>query len=271
MSRTLHALIVGISHYQYRNIAPLSQSVPLAKKMASWLSGKFPTSSRDTLNLTQLHDRQATRSNILGQLQILAGSVRPGDTCLFHFIGHGSQELAPLELCSLEDDDLFETIVCYDSRADTRNYDIADKELAYLINEKINPRNDVHFTAIMDCCHSGDSNREGKVNPKISGIDALENTMRAPNKYVGHHTFKSASTPKSIALAACQPNEKAENGIFTESLLRVLMGSSQAVDASYTHLMNSVKGEMRRERQTPAIFPRNSHLKNTPFLNGILK
>src|SRR5262249_35356854 len=80
-----------------------------------------------------------------------------GDTALFYYSGHGSQEDAPPEHLAFEPDGLDETLVLADSRTET-GLDLADKELAVLVAEVA--RREVHMLVVLDCCHSGSGVRD---------------------------------------------------------------------------------------------------------------
>src|SRR5579862_4306489 len=105
-----------------------------------------------------LSDGDATRANILAGFSHLSQAAT-GDTALFFYAGHGSQQSAPPEFWDIEPDRLNETLVCWDSRQ-PGGWDLADKELAVLL--KNTAAGGAHVIVILDCCHSGSGTRDIK-------------------------------------------------------------------------------------------------------------
>ncbi|HLE83136.1 MAG TPA: caspase family protein [Thermoanaerobaculia bacterium] len=147
----LHALLVGINAYSGK---PLGGCVNDARAWQGHLEEWFGTSGR--LSLAVLHDEDATRRRILDAFRSHLGAAREGDTALFCFSGHGSQEPAPLPYSLEEPGGLSETLLAHDSRGG--GLDIADKELAVLIAELA--RGGAHIVVVLDSCHSGTATRE---------------------------------------------------------------------------------------------------------------
>ena len=77
---------------------------------------------------TVLLDEQATRDGLIRAFRATFADAGPGDTAVFYYSGHGSQQEAPPEHLVFEPDGLDETLVLHDSRADG-GYDLADVEL----------------------------------------------------------------------------------------------------------------------------------------------
>lgn len=265
MDRTLHALIVGIDIYpKHRH---LSSSVRVANEMWKLLNERLPSDilSRSNL-LPPLTNEKATRKAIISRLKNMASSVRSGDICLFHYAGHGSQEYAPKELCETDDGDVFETLLCFDSRSN--DHDLADKEIACLIAE-ISHQKNIHFVAIMDCCHSGDNTKTNEMapDPRINSVN-INPAERPASSYYGYKDYKPyPPVYPHIALSACQPNDVALDGFFSDLLIAEIR---KDVKASYKEIINKVRTEMIKARllQKPGIL--SSGLGDRPFLDGIL-
>jgi len=153
--RTLYALLVGIDRYP-EPIPRLYGCVNDIKRMQEYLQGRHDDSAFRLDLAAPLLDQQATRQAVIDEFQNHLGKAMKGDVALFYYSGHGSQERAPEEFWHLEPDRLDETIVCWDSRQ-SGHHDLADKELAYLI-EKV-ARNGAHVVVILDSCHSGSGTR----------------------------------------------------------------------------------------------------------------
>lgn len=156
---SLYALLVGINNYP-SPVSRLSGCINDIEAMANYLQERV-TQERE-LHLRVLKNDEATREAVIQGFREHLVQAKEGDSVLFMFCGHGSQEQAPPEFWHIEPDHLNETLVCWDSRLPGR-WDLADKELAKLIAEVAgrNPQ----ITVILDCCHSGSASRD------LEGVD----------------------------------------------------------------------------------------------------
>ena len=157
MTHHLYALLVGINQYDPRSgVSTLRGCTNDARAMKAYLEARV--ASRAQLHVQMLLDEQATRQAIIDGFRQHLQRARAGDTVLFYYAGHGSQEIAPKEFWAIDPDRLNETLVCYDSRVDN-TWDLADKELARLIAD-VSQQNP-HIAVVLDCCHSGSGTRGG--------------------------------------------------------------------------------------------------------------
>ncbi|MGA7179830.1 MAG: alkaline phosphatase family protein [Thiobacillaceae bacterium] len=107
-------------------------------------------------------DDRATRSGILSRLEWLMDGVRPGDTRIFFYSGHGAQ--IPSYNNRSVPDEMHETLVPYDFDWSPEHAFMDDdfrkfySQLPY----------DTHFFVAFDCCHAGGMAR-GRFRPR--GID----------------------------------------------------------------------------------------------------
>jgi hypothetical protein len=174
MKRTLYALLVGINAYpdpKHR----LSGCINDVERMREYLVGRCDGSAFQLALVDPLTDVKATRQAVIDAFRDHLGQAKKGDVALFYFSGHGSQERAPREFWHLEPDKLDETLVCYDSRSgDPGCYDLADKELAYLIEQVA--RDETHVIVILDCCHSGSGTRD--IGLQKSAVRRVETDLR---------------------------------------------------------------------------------------------
>lgn len=91
--------------------------------------------------------RRPTKANIIAGLRWLARDLRPGDSLVFHYSGHGSQQR---DVTGTERDGRCETLVPLDSRHAGQ---ISDDMINQII---VRPLPDgVKLHAIIDACHSG--------------------------------------------------------------------------------------------------------------------
>jgi hypothetical protein len=130
------------------------------------------------LHVTRLVDEAATRAGVIEAFRSTFAPAAAGDTAVFYYSGHGSQEQAPPEHLPFEPDGLNETLVLVDSRAEG-GLDLADKELAVLVRE-VSGR-DVHTLVVLDCCHSGGLSRDGA--NKARGITAPDDIRHRELKW----------------------------------------------------------------------------------------
>lgn len=140
------ALLVGINTYPG---APLRGCVNDINDMANRLVKDYKFARK---SIRPIVDRRATTSAILSRLHWLV-DCKPGDRCLFHFSGHGTQ--FPTRSYRHEIDGLLEVICPVDFDWSERHM-ITDKQLIAIFN-KI-PKG-VRFSWISDCCHSGNLTR----------------------------------------------------------------------------------------------------------------
>jgi len=159
MDRTIYALLVGINEYPNPNHR-LNGCVNDVTRMREYLEARFDKEGGFKLADPQvLTDEKATREAVIGAFQKQLGHAKKGDVALFYYSGHGSQEQAPKEFWHLEPDKLDETLVCWDSRlSGPGHHDLADKELAYLIEQVA--KGGAHVVVILDSCHSGSGTRD---------------------------------------------------------------------------------------------------------------
>ena len=185
---------------------------------------------------TVLLDEQATRDGLIRAFRATFADAGPGDTAVFYYSGHGSQQEAPPEHLVFEPDGLDETLVLHDSRTDG-GYDLADVELGVLVRE-ITAR-DAHVFVVLDCCHSGSGLREA--DGAITGI------RRAPTargrRPIGSYLRAAGDAPPPkpgarlgvegyVLLAACRSDQTAKEVRAGDGLSRGAL--SVALEAAVT-------------------------------------
>ncbi|TFK48973.1 hypothetical protein OE88DRAFT_448574 [Heliocybe sulcata] len=266
---SFHALLVGINDYGGSDLsdgntdANLECAVPDAERMREFLVDKLSVPSG---NVISLHDREATRQNILGTFRshfIDNPRIKIGDPILFFYAGHGTQNPSSLQEPTEEnsdldqdgDDNLHEAI-CPADRLEDAVPDIEDRELAKLLMELADRKGD-NITVIMDCCHSGSGTRsapaQGRKKHVARHIPPLRHTRplatsvsRAPSGY-RHVGMKPGALHSHVLLAACRNIEQAyeirakdrAGGWFTSQLLK-LFSSSSLPTTSYSSLMAKI-------------------------------
>ena len=224
MSRAVYALLVGIDDYP-RPIPPLRGCVNDLDAFAAYLSERVAKDKGVALNLKTLKNAEATRQAVIDGFRTHLGNAQKGDVAVFCYSGHGSQEQSPEEFWTIEPDHLDETLVCFDSR-NPGNWDLADKELAKLINEVA--AKEPHVAVILDCCHSGSGTREigtvvrrAPTDLRLRPIETFlvsvgEAQAAVASRDVGSgspRVWASATEGRHVLLAACRDDEEAKEYI----------------------------------------------------------
>lgn len=154
MLRNIYALLVGIDKYP-SPIHQLDGCVNDINAIEKYLNERIERQNYQP-HIVKLPNEKATRQAVIDNFEQHLSKAGRNDVALFYYSGHGSQESAPPEFWHLELDRMDETLVCWDSR--TSDWDLADKELAYLIAQVA--KNNPHIIIILDCCHSGSGTRD---------------------------------------------------------------------------------------------------------------
>jgi hypothetical protein len=241
MSRTLHALIIGIDTYR---IKPLHGCVADAEAMYQFLE-QYCQKNGWPFKATKLLEKDATRDNVIAGYQKFSKAVA-GDTCFVFYSGHGWHFPAPKEFW-VEANGENQCIVCTDSLDNARI--LVDKEIAYLTWEATYNKG-VHFVEIFDCCHSGGITRDlsNTTETRFIPADARVLTGNFPiETYYGYEHYKKEKDPNTqesktsvpmaarVTLSAAKADETAKEndiegrrrGLFTYYL-------------TYTELMDYV-------------------------------
>ena len=270
----LFALLVGIDTYQ-NPIPPLTGCVNDVEKLTSYLQ---KNETYFNVRIRCLLNREATKSNIIDAFRGHLKMAKMGDTILFYYSGHGTQEAADPVFWPSEPDKKLESLVCYDSvmvaDGKSRINLMADKELRFLIDEL--SLAGAHIVTIFDCCHSGTNTRNGNFTSPNEGIKVRRATYRNDTAFpkrrwedfifsnsvsIGDLEEKGieALLPEGryIQMAACQNDESAYEiggeGIFTKNLIEVLQRCQGGI--SYNRLQGSIQNYMKHQfRQTPKIY-----------------
>ena len=158
MTHRIYGLLVGIDDYP-PPVPKLEGCVNDVNAIEDYLRNRLDTNQYE-LHLQRLttngQDEKPTRKAVIAGFEQHLSQATEQDVVLFYYSGHGSQEPAPPEFWHLEPDRMDETLVCWDSR--TTDWDLADKELAYLIAQVA--KNNPHIIIILDSCHSGSGTRD---------------------------------------------------------------------------------------------------------------
>ncbi|RYZ90961.1 MAG: hypothetical protein EOP04_02210 [Proteobacteria bacterium] len=274
--KRLYALVVGIDSYdrsieleEGKRVAfgQLSGCVNDAKKIAAFLK------SQDgyDLKIETLYDKQATKAAIVKGFREHLSQAGEGDTVLFYYSGHGTQEWADKEVWKAESDGRLECLACFYTRDMKENFLLADKELRYLLKPVCD--SGAHVVALFDCCHSGDNTRNGTF-ARAAFDNAVEKRIPFSFKqrpwehfvFGGEITREHVKTegenraiPEGlhVQMSACESDESAMEvggeGVFTKALLATLDAAKG--DLTYQAVSSRVRQYLRNlYEQKPRIY-----------------
>jgi hypothetical protein len=286
-TKKVYALLVGVATYHPAGkINNLTGPVNDVELLTTFLKERV---GEERLQPLRLVNEAATREAVIAGFRNHLSKAGPNDVALFYFSGHGSQVMSPPEF--VETDRLNETLVLYDSRSSSTSWDLADKELRYLIWEL--SQRGPHIVVILDSCHSGTGTRADGVRRTARDIrqrpfdtyDIIpeaerQRLVKAMGPAGSRRGFAELPVGKHILLAACQDEELAVEqlfqkrngtcGVFTHYLLEVL-GQSQT--PTYNDLWRTVHSTVQRRvaSQHPYIEENEGSFLNQPFLGGAVQ
>ncbi|MCF6405865.1 caspase family protein [Chitinophaga filiformis] len=268
---SIYALLTGINQYHPdSNINPLSGCENDVTRFEKYLRQSFPEERR---KIKTLLGQQATRDEVISQFQELLtnAAIKAGDIVLFYFSGHGSYAKSNPAFKDLDTLERDETLVLYDSRCEGK-YDLADKELALLLN-KVPSGADI--VCIIDSCHSGSITRNMGLADAPAPIGKARytpardtNSFRALSAYLSLNddlNYEKMAVAgrlavphtRHIVLSACDRGEVAyENGALATGVFsNALLAALEEDGLSYTNLFEYAYALVQRQfrQQTPQL------------------
>lgn len=302
------ALVVGVSSYpnlpaEIRLVGPKNDAREVANTLVRLgVPANDVTVLADGVqNLAQgvANPGPGTRQAVLSALDRLAETSRAGDTVVFYFSGHGSQQP---DLNGDEEGGFDEVFLPYDVGkwdADGIENALVDDELNVRV-EKILDRG-ADFFGIIDACHSatgfravaGDDARVRGIDPAVLGVPedeaggerSLFPERKALPRGKGRAAFFYAAQETEEALEKSPPNatDGESYGVFTYTMLARL---NKTPDLTYRTLHQAVVADIKRNTlmatQTPDLegdlldqpvlgLSRAETLRQWPFFNGTLQ
>lgn len=279
---TVYALLVGIN--KYAAVRHLNGCVQDVERMKEFLRARVKP--EDLAKPMTLLDEQATRQAIIDGFESYLSQAQDGDVALFYYSGHGSQENAPTAFWEVEPNKLNQTLVCHDSRIPNQAdaWDLADKELAYLVEKISAGKPNLHALVILDSCHSGSATRDDddagvRMTPADNRVRPIESYLiKQPpaSAQVGDNWYNPPQG-KHILMAACRSEEVAREralgekqemqGVFSFYLREALKSSGP--DLTYRDLFKHASAMVRLmiSSQTPQLETRDENI-NQKFLGG---
>lgn len=229
---TVYALLVGID--KYLSVRNLNGCVMDVNRMAAFLKARVIPAETDGLvdpdaylQIKTLTNEQATREAVIETFQSLLGQANNDDVALFYYSGHGSTENAPPEFWHLEPTRENQTLVCYDSRSHDSAWDLADKELGYLISQVAQDKENLHTLVILDSCHSGSGTRDfNEDGVRMATADLRERTLTFCNGKTDQLFGPVSETELKLARLVLGQATDTKDEIFEEMKKAVAASSS---------------------------------------------
>ncbi|MGH1364913.1 MAG: caspase family protein [Calditrichia bacterium] len=255
----LYALLVGINRYA-GGVTNLYGCVHDVQLVEQTLKTVYAKREGFQLHIEVLTNENATYDNVVAGFRKHLCQADADSITYFHYSGHGSRRPSAEFFHREYPDGLDETLLLHDSRL-AGKYELADKELAVLANEVT--ASGAHFTAVLDCCHSGSIFRDGYEEDEEHGekgvreVRGLKDARPLHTYLDGYYTRaerKSIPSSNFINLSACAVNQVAKedfnafpglrrlHGVFTVHLMRALEMQSEKLD--YTRLFQQVRFSM---------------------------
>jgi len=211
-AQTNRALIVAISDYLIDNGWDETHAVNDCELVIPMLKANGYKQS----NINTLLNEQATKKNIIKELNHLAKKSKAGDHIYIHFSGHGQQMI---DDNGDEPDFLDEAFIPYDAyyRYTPGKYEgenhLRDDELEYLIdNIRYRIGKEGNMTIVLDACHSGTGTRIIEDDDYIRGTAYIFAPDNFESQQINTEAFRlklrSENTLSPVTVfSACQPDE----------------------------------------------------------------
>lgn len=299
------ALLIGINHY-HPLIGPLNGCVSDVHQLEYLLIDQCSFDANEVLILC---DEEATRSNFLDGLKWLTKDATAPDVLLLYYSGHGTR-LPNMCDPSGKDEALVAFSPCWDSLL-ANEYDASaiflkeNWNLQFIRDKELKTRfdtlpNGVQLTLLMDCCHSGDINRDSNTRPRFvepppSIQSAIQKSIQeywsrqaenAPKLSMEEFKFSRESlvkiftgnrynyvntSEKSILLAACLETQTALEKRFGDQIGGVLthhfidtMGIGNGI--TYEQLIKELGNKMLLDSQMPRLACPEHYQHETVFM-----
>ena len=267
-----HALIIGIGEYsqasQTTSLLGVPKDVENARKMARAMG-------IDDAAIVELRDSQATKANIVSELERLRARVQPGDRVLIYYSGHGTR-YGSGEKC-------VEGLQTYSTGVFTEADVLSDEDLAkytFPISEKADK-----IITLVDACFSGgvlgaktrslaaDLGIRAKVSPSASNCSVAVNN-RNTRSFEPAMLRMGAAKENFVQIAAANYNEVSWDfpvfgGVVTHSLTQCLLGDAKDLDRSGALSLDEVRRcAQDKVDQTMKPFEKNGMLSSTIQIRG---
>lgn len=244
------AILIGVDEYEKRGITPLNYAVTDVQGVARVLKSTGYPEQNVFLLTNRGEDRDlATGTNIIWRLEWLAERLRPEDTILFYFSGHGMERDGDTYLLSYDADIGSETTLKRTAVRMAELQEIAKRMKASTI------------LTFMDACRNdpeaGKSVADNKMTEGLSR-DLQLTTPQPRGGLVTNATFFSCSPGERS-----WESEKHGYGFFSYYVMRGLLGEAAGEDGVVT--INSL--ETYLSSQVPDAVDRNTGKVQSPWVD----
>lgn len=199
---------VGVSQCRNRSVPPNLYARKDAERVAEWFGQEQGTHAPDN-NVYVLYDEQATRENVMTQIDWLRRHAMPEDLVVVYFACHGAPEVAPdgksvdakyLVLHDTDPKNLFATALPLDEL--TRCLDMVKANVQLVL---------------LECCYAGPVGREVLAKTPTADLEIRPRQIQEMGSRTGR-IILTASSGRQVALSS--PDFEA--GLFTHYLLNNL-------------------------------------------------
>lgn len=230
-SEEKRALIIGINDYYYQDGKTkeilrdpnnsLKGCINDAKSIKELIISRFGFKQE---SIKELYSGQATKKNILLELDKLLAISKPGDNAFFYYSGHGLQ--MPDASGNSTDEAIAPTDVLYQ-----KNGYILSLQLAAIFNKFVDKK--VTLTTIFDCCHSWGTKKVLVKTGDTYVVEKHSNVGSGP--IIGTNNAGNGNTDfETLALPELQNTDDATAGIKELNLYDFKLYTEGLTDTAYT-------------------------------------
>lgn len=259
---SIYAYLVGINDYPPGTASPLAGCVNDVTEAERLLVDRTGGAAR----IRTVLDGGATVAAVEDGIAGFLGAAGPGDTALFWFSGHGTEEAASGADLLIEATGRNQALVCADGP-------LPDKRLGALL-DAVAARG-AHVAAVLDCCYSGGATREDGASSDLTARFAPPRPGWRTG--AGRDVAVPPGPARHVLLAASRLDQLSyeghfggrRHGAFTHALLGAVRAAGP--EATYRQLLSAADARVQRSggRQQPVLYPAVAGgTADLPFLGG---
>lgn len=246
----IYAIVVGVSKYSDSNIPNLKFAEQDAKAFADFLStpnaGSVPKE-----NMALLLNTNATRKNVIRELNQLVSRSEPNDLFIFYFSGHGKNDV-------LEN-------VGYLLTYDTESENEAGTAISMSeINERIQRSKAKMKVSYIDACHAGLFKSVNTKGNNVDNTEILNAYLTSLNNASEGHVAFLASSARQQSLE----DEKLGHGVFTYYLLKGLKGEADNIEKGSAGYQNKIVTVAELQTYVTESIGKATGFKQKPTIDG---
>lgn len=214
------ALLIGVDTYDRSDISPLRFAVADVHAVADALceSAGFPRDHVFVLTSDEQGDRSPTKGNVVFRLGWLADQVKPGDTVVVFFAGHGM--------------DMEDSAYLLTREADARNAATLEETGldSRILQKRLEALKAQHLLLFVDACRNDPRSGRGSSDNLLGQNLSRSLTLARP----------MGMEPVSATIFACKPGQRSYewtdngHGFFSYYLVAALRGKAADADGRIT-------------------------------------